>query len=279
MIEGGNGCFHQGIARDIVELGVVEDDLDRLPFPNLCLEIFDHPALDQSCAESPGILAGLHGHHLDFGIEVLSTDFDFFFLGDSIEYEVFLDSLPGGRDRVLSNLVFASLDLLGSESGLLHFQDLSSQRVVCLLGDEFFGKVPVGAFGDSFEHLGSRVLALSELGLSFERVAQGVLESILVFDSQPIEEIIVEIGQVGFLDGGDGEAQGHRFASHGDIVGLGRHGDFCLAILARSDSSHQFVETFEFGVLEPQDRPEFQHGLLDGPDNLVAMRELEVGDD
>ena len=279
MIECGNGCFHQGFARHIVELGVVEDDLDRLPFPNLCLEVFDHPALDQSCAESPGILAGLHGHHLDFDIEVLSSDLDVFFLGDPVENEVFLDGLAGRRDRVLSDLVFASLDLLGSESGLLHFQNLSSQRVVCLLGDEFFGKVPVGAFGNTFEHLGTRVLALSELGLPFERVPEGVLEGLLVFDSQPIEEFIVEIGQVGFLDGGDGEAQGQRFAPHGNIVGFGRNGDFCVAILSRGDPGHQFVEPLEFGVLEPQDWSEFQHGLLDGPDNLAAMSELEVGDD
>ena len=279
MIDGGDGVSHQRLPFDIVELGVFENHLDRFPFADLCLEVLDHSALDQSRPEPPGVLTRLHGHQLDFGVQVRPVHLEFLFLGNPIEHEVLLDRLPGGGNGVLSNLVFPGLDFLRGESRLLHLEDLSSQGVLGLLGDEFFGQVPVGALGDPFQHLAAGVLTLAELGLAFESSPQCVFQRVLVLDSEPIEKFRVEFGEVSFLHGGDRESHAERFTSHGDVVGLGGDGDLPGTLFSGGHSGHQFVEPFEFGVLEAEHRTQFEHRFFDSADGFVTVCEREVGND
>ena len=279
MIEGSDGFFDEWLSGDVIELSVFEDDFDGQSFSDLCFEVFDHAAFDESCSESPGVVSGLHGHHFDFAIEVIRSDFDVFFFGDPIQDEVFLDGLPGGGDGVLSDLVFTGLDFLRCEPGLLHFEDFSSQRIIGLLGDEFFGQFPIGAFGNAFEDLAPGLLSLSEFGLSLECFSECILERVLVFDSEPIEEFLVEVGQVSFLDGFDRESQAERFASHGDVFGFGGDSDFGGPLITGGDTVHELIEAFELCVLEPEDGAEVEHSVVDGPHRFVAVVEFEVGDD
>ena len=97
---------------------------------------------------------------------------------------------------MLTNFVFTGLDILCGKPGLLHLEDLASQRVLGLLGHEFFGQFPVSAFCNLREHLFTGGLSLAEFDLSFQAFLEGFPEFFLTADSQSREEFLVELGLV-----------------------------------------------------------------------------------
>ena len=115
--------------------------------------------------------------------------------------------------------------------------------------------------------------------LTVQHVENGVAEIAHRFKpADLVDEIVVDIGQFENLYSADGELGVKLFTAKFFVGGVFGKLNLSGADIARTDTHHEFVETFDRPVVEGKGRTDSDRFALGRRDNLPVVGEGEFGD-
>ena len=129
--------------RHVGEFGFVHDQGDRLAFHDLVANRVHVPLLIESRPNSASGNVLLAGEQFDMHIEFSVAGFQFMFLSDAFQDEMFFEGLLGTSHQVMLQSIHMHADLIVGESARLQLQNGSLQLTLGLPFQHGLGQFPV----------------------------------------------------------------------------------------------------------------------------------------
>ena len=99
------------------------------------------------------------------------------------------------------------------------------------------------------------------------------------FDTDPLQEFLVQIGVCPSLDFDDAQLGMHRFAAHFNLLGFGGNRDVQFAFVTGFHTFHQLVKTSDFRIVKSQYRLELQSDIVHLTESLAVMSQNRIDGD
>ena len=175
-IEGNRIRFFSPVVLGAFEGRFVRDQIDHLSLNDHVAERIHLAATLQASPDSSWGILLLGCNSRDFQFVIHRFVFDFFFLGDSLEDEMFLEQRLGFFENVFSKRILTRGDFRFGKSAGTHFHHGAIKFASGLPPQQVGWQFPVGRLGQDFTDLLPNLLALSVLKSALPRLRESVLQ-------------------------------------------------------------------------------------------------------